>query len=512
MDKTVNLEMATKIVNELTKQMHAQIDTFSDNILKQIDSFDGNKEAKMKTFSETHQGPLFAEVNTRMYEFLKELKKIRQIKQNELSDAPEELQMDQLSRYNISPYRTMNTQLVINRGAVSPYSSISVPSNSVPNIMRDGITKSPVQAPSTAQLLHQQHLLPMSRVATSPVSSNHLNYDEESQSSRYNRGGPGGPRGRNYGDYAGLGRGAGSSRGLRLSSRSRSRQRSNSPIMNITSDQKARNMERYPPRFEERSQSHATNPYTNVNSNNQYLNPDQLRSNNSPLMSHREMSRRDQDINGDSPNIVRDPELVYSLPKQRLCKIFDFSKLIIFDRSGKQIFSEDFCLADVGKSSEKSKSPVRFSQYKDKLVFFVDRNSLCFIDASLEDLDPIYFRDDVNELVDVCIDEMENRFIVLNSKCTIYYKNYKTKFLSEDCSLQRKGELRGRAMTLSFDSYYLLVGYENVWQGGNEDCLGLRKKLDSGYYFPYSVAYLAGDKGKPNFFIFIKFEFFNSFC
>jgi len=198
----------------------------------------------------------------------------------------------------------------------------------------------------------------------------------------------------------------------------------------------------------------------------------------------------------ESPYVIEKPEVVYSLPHQRLCKIVDYNKLCIYDRAGTQLFSEDFCVSLVGKKSNKMEPLVRFSQYKDMFLFFVDSNCVCFIDANAEAINPVYLRDEECEIVDGYVDEVESRFLVLNEKCTISYKNYKTNFLSEDNSLRRKGDLAGKALTISSDGFYLAIGYEVNWDEEVENHLSLRIKQDNGYYAPLTTGVVKDENGK----------------
>jgi hypothetical protein len=91
---------------------------------------------------------------------------------------------------------------------------------------------------------------------------------------------------------------------------------------------------------------------------------------------------------------------------------------------------------------------------------------------------------------------------VLTQNGTIFYKNYKTNFLSEDQSLSKKAQLKGCAVTISPDGLYLAVGYEVNWEGKREDHLALRVKQDNGFYAPFTFAVVDDQEGTLFFDVF----------
>jgi len=113
----------------------------------------------------------------------------------------------------------------------------------------------------------------------------------------------------------------------------------------------------------------------------------------------------------------------------------------------------------------------------------VDRNTICFLDLTLQKLDPIYLKDTKSELVDAIIDHRENRVVILNDKGCIFFKDTKTGVLNEDRSLSTQLDARGAALCLSKDGKHLLVGYSLTDGFIKKDVLEVRRKHDDGTFY-----------------------------
>jgi len=58
MDKDLSIQMAEKIIKELTKEMHEEIDNFSSNIKSKVQEYSHNDTYYSK-FKASHEGPHF---------------------------------------------------------------------------------------------------------------------------------------------------------------------------------------------------------------------------------------------------------------------------------------------------------------------------------------------------------------------------------------------------------------------------------------------------------------------
>ena len=212
-------------------------------------------------------------------------------------------------------------------------------------------------------------------------------------------------------------------------------------------------------------------------------------------------------LNEDDPRNMKSQEMSKSeftilLPKNRVLKIYDMMMVSIYNQSGIEVFSDALHIPEVGKTSGKSEEALSFNKDKNKVVFFNHKHQICSIDLVRDEIDPMYFIDDQSRLVDFAIDEMEDRLIILNSQCNIYYKSMVSSYLAEDQSLAGLGELMGKAISISKDGLYLMIGYECFSeQSLFEDNLILRKKsFQSGLYEPYTAAYVSCHTGKIGLF------------
>lgn len=430
MDKESSIDITSKMITELVKEMHSEISNFSRSIKNQVNSYSNDRESYEK-FKLTHEGPLFAEVNTKMFELLKEVKTIRKLKEQILSEEPDvpfhEAPTSPISR-KMSPYPSRNKIVYVennekrggdatlgkDRGRSPLYYKYDTFEN--PLRSEDSVPKSP-------KITINQHF--RSRAKSSP-DKNGPNFGKKSEESSLQK--------------------------------TPERPRNSTP-----------NLERP---SEGGSQATGYSIYR------------------SPKLSHLLSTPS-------SPNLVTPTEMVYSLPKQRLCKIVDRSKIVIFDRSGTELFSEEFCLPAVGKNSGKFDTMVRFSKFKDRVLFFVDSKTVCFLDARLDIIDPVYFKDEEYDIVDACIDEVDENIIAINEISVIFYKNYKTKFLSEDASLATRGDFRARGVSLSDSFATLMIGFEFYDdQNIKRDKIILRKKARTGYFRPYLEERVENGAGK----------------
>lgn len=441
MDKEANIEITSKMITELTKEMHNEISKFTNSIKNQVNSYNDDRDSYEK-FKITHEGPLFAEVNTKLFELLKEIKTLRKQKEGILNENPHIPAQHTSVNSNInnphtSPYTSQQEVYFIGNGTPSPQNESPESFNGI------------IQAKNVQNF--QPNFIPPVPIHSRNSHANHFNILTSHQSSK----GEGGgilinQNFRSRGHYAS----------------STEDPADSQPRFGVQSPREVKQLT--PPRTTR--EEYAFN--SGGSSNGFHVHRSPVRA------SHRSRSN--------SPNIISKPETVYSLPKQRLCKITDFNRISIYDRSGTQLFSEEYCMPEVGQHSVKSEQFLRFSKFKDKFVFFVDSHTICFIDSRLEALDPIYFKDEEYEIIDVCIDEIDENIIVINEICSIYYKNYASKFLSEDLSLGKSGEFHGKGISISESFDLLLIGYEGYNDNGNpRDKIALRKKGRSGYFRPY---------------------------
>lgn len=419
MDKETSIEITSQMITELTKEMHKEISNFTNAIKSQVNSYSQDPESYEK-FKIMHEGPLFAEVNTKMFELLKEIKTIRKMKEAVLS------QDSQMQTTLTSSIPMQNQQQ-----SISPYTSHSggyYVQNSLPSLQIP--SPSPDKQRETLNLNHpllEENIPDDPRINQGIIinpnfrSNNNLHQDFNDSQPRFGR------------------------------------NEIKSPRQQLTPKRSRREESRFDSSGSETGFQIHRSPVIN-----------------SPRSG------------SNSPNIINKPETVYSLPKQRLCKISNFNNISIYNRSGTQLFSEQFCLPLVGQKSSKLDQMIRFSKFKDKFLFFVDSHTICFIDARLDILDPIYFKDEEYEIIDACIDEIDENVISINEICTVYYKNYKTRFLSEDGSLRKRGELQAKGVGLSDSFSRLLIGFEYYDKYGKQkDKISLRKKSRNGFFKPY---------------------------
>lgn len=306
MEKETSIEITSKMITELTKEMHKEISLFTNAIKDQVNSYVHDPESYEK-FKITHEGPLFAEVNTKMFELLKEIKTIRKIKEAILSEEPQ-IPVHQTS---IIPIQSHQQQI-----SVSPYSS------------NKGIFYVQNSVPSTSN--------------PSPE--------------RIDDNGPMVPRhSKSRGEFP---------TGIQINQNFRSRQNSQrNEVVYHEND----NLPRFGRKDTEREQ---LTPQRKQREDygfrsNESQNGNGFQIHRSPVRT----SNHHRSMESNSPNIIKKPETVYSLPKQRLCKITDFNTISIYNRSGTQLFSEEFCLPVVGQKSGKYDNLLRFSKFKDKFLF-----------------------------------------------------------------------------------------------------------------------------------------------
>lgn len=428
MDKESSIDITSKMITELVKEMHKEIENFSNSIKNQVNSYSNDPESYEK-FKLTHEGPLFAEVNTKMFELLKEVKTIRKIKEDVLSEEPEvpfhQAPTSPISR-KMSPYPSRNDLFYM--GNREERSVVTTPTRHI--------------SKSQAYYKHETFENPEKgedSIPKSPKITINQNFR----------------------------------------SRGNTNSNKNEPKFGQVSDQS--NKHKTPEKFRSSASKRMSDEGSQATGYSIYR---------SPKLSHLLSTPN-------SPNMVRGTEMVYSLPKQRLCKIIDRSKIAIFNRSGTEIFSEEFCLASVGKNSGKSDTMVRFSRFKDRILFFVDSKTICFLDARSDILEPVYFKDEEHDIVDACIDEVDENIIAINDISVIFYKNYKSKFLSEDASIATRGDFRAKGISLNDSFNNLLIGFEvRHIQTEKRDAIALRKKARTGYFRPYLEADVDSGAGK----------------
>lgn len=181
-----------------------------------------------------------------------------------------------------------------------------------------------------------------------------------------------------------------------------------------------------------------------------------------------------------SPDRKHDNPNMNSLINQRMLKISKLDdgsqNLTIYGPEGITEFTETIIIPLVGSKTGKYKDQVIYSNDKDRIVFFVDRHTVCFVDLALVKLDPIYLKDTRSEIVDAVIDHRENQVVILNDKGVIFFKNTITGVLNEDRSLSAQLNARGVALCLSLDGQYLLVGYSILDGVTKKDVLEVRYK------------------------------------
>lgn len=209
-------------------------------------------------------------------------------------------------------------------------------------------------------------------------------------------------------------------------------------------------------------------------------------------------------------------KIEYKLPYDRTLQITDLSFLKITSPKGEKkiLLEENYFHPDIGFTSGKSTMYLRINNGDDNVsegtsivnqnfFFFVDKSSICFINPKNEELNPIYFRKPGYEIVDVVEDYMHSRLIILTTSCTIFYKSTftssKTASDIEDKSLSNLSTPLGKALALTPDSEYLIIGYESTCGNGQqEDNFVIRKLGDNGTFEPFAATYLSGSKGKQN--------------
>lgn len=204
----------------------------------------------------------------------------------------------------------------------------------------------------------------------------------------------------------------------------------------------------------------------------------------------------------------------YDLPHQRILKITDLAIIEIKKKNGieETEFHQLYHHLEVGLSSGKFSDYLRKTGQKhtgEKLLdqnffFFINKKTLCFIDPNLKEISPLYFKDDKTDIADAVEDPKNKRLVVLNKECNIYYRNTDSPYFVQDKSLQNLGPVNGKAVSLTPESKYLILGYEsNCGNGQQEDNLVIRKLGKNNLYEPYAATFLSGSKGK--FFLYLFF-------
>jgi hypothetical protein len=187
------------------------------------------------------------------------------------------------------------------------------------------------------------------------------------------------------------------------------------------------------------------------------------------------------------------------LPHGRLMKIYDMALVTVYNQQGEELFADGLYIPEVGTTSGKQLLPIKLNKENTKLAFFNHKHQICCLDILKENMAPIYFLDEEEILVDFDLDSAEDRMVILNKNCNIYYKSMSTPFLAEDKSIANLGNVVGKAVSVSDDGLYLMVGYEcfvNGDQNRQEDNFILRKKsYETGLFEPYTAAYLGTQEG-----------------
>lgn len=171
-------------------------------------------------------------------------------------------------------------------------------------------------------------------------------------------------------------------------------------------------------------------------------------------------------------------------------------KIKINDSQGQEIFLDSFQIPRVGTKTGKSNFPIRISKDNQKAIFFNKENSVCLLDWSSGELQSEYFEDDKHLLVDLAIDDLEGRIIILNQAGTLYYKNFDLSHVSEDSSLAKEGEVSARALSLYPDGNCLILGYEKYAQDSYEDHISLyTKNQNSSFFEPLCYNFVSSHTG-----------------
>ena len=199
--------------------------------------------------------------------------------------------------------------------------------------------------------------------------------------------------------------------------------------------------------------------------------------------------------------------LTIKLPYKKKLRLIDLSNVEIVNKRGKIELRETFHLQEIGitsnkficylRTSENKSDDIYKSQFNKPFFFFIDKHSLCYIDPTINrHINPVYFSESETKIVDAVIDRHEERLIILNETCNIYYKSIEGSYLAEDKSLQNVGQLYGKAICITDDGQFLLIGYESYFQNGErEDNLIVRRKSKSGLFEPFNAAFLNGVTG-----------------
>lgn len=224
------------------------------------------------------------------------------------------------------------------------------------------------------------------------------------------------------------------------------------------------------------------------------------------LQSSQTFLRTSQDPN----NFFKSMSQTITIPLKfnQTMSIVNDNTLKVEDSNFTEIFSDVFHKPKIGINSQKCNQKVMFTKSKNECIFFNNKYQICALNLSIPGKAvPRYFMDEQVALTDFALDEIEQRVIILNVRGNLYYKNLFSDYLAEDQSLMNLGKIKGKAISISYDCEYLLIGYESdFFDGTHEDNLIIRRKSSiTGYFEPFTAAYLSSLNGKLFFINFLNF-------
>lgn len=195
------------------------------------------------------------------------------------------------------------------------------------------------------------------------------------------------------------------------------------------------------------------------------------------------------------------PGFEHLLPFNKKIVIFSDFLLKVFDSAEKEIFSESYFAPRAGQRSGKAAQPFKISRMGDRIAFLTQQNTVCLLDSSQPEMHVEYFGEGDKKLVDLVIDDEEQRIVVLNKAGTLFYKSFSSKVINEDSTLATDLGKRARAMGISPDGQFLVVGCEIRTPGVCEDHIFIFSKNSQNKLFDYlSSNFVASSVGKLLFY------------